>query len=451
MNRYEKYKKVDLPYLGEIPEGWETRRIGAIFDLRKEKNSPIKTNAILSLSAKYGVSLYSDRIEKGGNKPKEDLTAYNVCHKGDILVNCMNIVAGSVGISKYFGAISPVYYALKINSDNISKEYMEYLFRNYNFQRSLIGLGKGIQMSETDDGRLYTVRMRVSWDSLKIQKFLFPPFKEQKQIAKFLDWKISEIDKLIEIEKEKIKDINILRNSLVNKIVTHGIDEHVGYKDSHIDYIGEIPKHWETNKIISVCNIIRGNSTFKKDELLEGGQFIALQYGKTYKVEKIDETFNFYVNEEFYKITQVVNKGDIIFVSTSETIDDLGHTVFYDRDEIGLIGGEQILVKPFSNINSEYLFYLSKKISGKVKKNATGIKVYRFNTNDLKNIKIAIPPENEQKEIVKFLDNKMKIIDSLLQNINKTIKKLELLKQALISEVVTGKIDVRNIKVSNID
>ena len=132
MNRYESYKKVNLPWLNEIPSHWEVKRISRALLLRKEKNLPIKTREILSLSAKYGVSLYSQKKEKGGNKPKEDLTSYNLCYPDDILVNCMNIVSGSVGISNYFGAVSPIYYPLtNINKNDNYTKYMEYIFRNY--------------------------------------------------------------------------------------------------------------------------------------------------------------------------------------------------------------------------------------------------------------------------------------------------------------------------------
>lgn len=131
MNNYDSYKETDIPWLGEIPSHWETKKIGKIFDIRKEKNSPVKTKEVLSLSSMYGVSLYSERKEKGGNKPKENLEAYNLCYPGDILVNSMNIVAGSVGISNYFGAISPVYYSLQnLSEKKYSKYYLEYLFRN---------------------------------------------------------------------------------------------------------------------------------------------------------------------------------------------------------------------------------------------------------------------------------------------------------------------------------
>lgn len=424
MNKYERYKKVDLPWLEKVPEHWELGRISRIFNLRKEKNNPIVTQEVLSLSAKYGVSPYSEKKEKGGNKPKEDLRNYNVCYPGDILVNCMNIVAGSVGISNYLGAVSPVYYPLvNQNFDLFSTRYMEYVLRTYNFQRSLVGLGKGIQMSESEDGRLFTVRMRISWDMLKTQLLLIPPLVEQEQIADYLDWKINEIDRLIIVEKEKIEKLN----RLFEKIIS--------FNSSNM----------KEESIRKYVNIVRGNSTFTKDDLLSKGTYVALQYGKVYKVDTIDSNYNFYVNDEFYKSSQIVDRNDIIAVYTSETIEDLGHFAFYDRDEKGLIGGEQLLIKPKEGIDPKYLFYCLKKDALLLKKASTGIKVYRFKSNDLKSIKIPVVSLNEQKKIVERIEKKLSIVKSNIDICNSIIGELNSFKYSLISEVVTGKIDVRSV------
>jgi len=138
-------------------------------------------------------------------------------------------------------------------------------------------------------------------------------------------------------------------------------------------------------RIDGFCKIVRGNTGLKKDELLDAGDYVALQYGKTYKVDVVDETFNFFVNEEYFKESQVVNQGDTILISTSETIEDLGHSCFYDRKDLGLLGGEQILLKPKSNsINGKYLYYFSKFFKTELQKYATGLKVFRFNIDDLK-------------------------------------------------------------------
>ena len=144
-NSYSSYREIDQKWAQSIPEHWKDKRLKAIFVIRQERNNPVMTTNILSLTAKQGVVPLSEKEGAGGNKPKDDMTKYNVAHENDLLVNCMNVVAGSAGVSRYYGAISPVYYALyPRDEDNVW--YYHYIFRLLTFQRSLVGLGKGILM-----------------------------------------------------------------------------------------------------------------------------------------------------------------------------------------------------------------------------------------------------------------------------------------------------------------
>ena len=214
------------------------------------------------------------------------------------------------------------------------------------------------------------------------------------------------------------------------------------YKDSGIEWIGEIPEHWEVKRLDLVVNIVRGNSTFKKDELLDKGEYIALQYGKTYKVDVVDENFKYFVNSEFYKESQVVSRGDTILISTSETIEDLGHTCYYDNENIGLIGGEQILLNPNHEVVSgKYLYYFTCRLGSQLKKYAKGLKVFRFNTNDLKCFSIALAPLQEQKQIADYLTNKTTEIDKLIAEKEELITLYKEEKVATINHVVTKGLD----------
>lgn len=112
MKKYEDYQTLKDNWLGDIPSHWDALRIKRIFQERKERNNPIVTDFILSLTAKQGVVPVAEKEGSGGNKPKDDLTLYNVARENDLLVNCMNVVSGAAGVSKWVGAISPVYYAL---------------------------------------------------------------------------------------------------------------------------------------------------------------------------------------------------------------------------------------------------------------------------------------------------------------------------------------------------
>jgi len=214
------------------------------------------------------------------------------------------------------------------------------------------------------------------------------------------------------------------------------------YKESGVEWLGEVPEHWESYRIDWVSTIVRGNTGFKKDELLDAGDFVALQYGKTYKVDEINNTFNFYVNSEFFKNSQVVHRGDTILISTSETIEDLGHSCFYSREELGLIGGEQILLKANSKlVFGKYVYYYSTVFCNELRKYATGLKVFRFNIDDLKNIFMSMPPLSEQTTIANYLDKATAKIDTLIQKQERLIELLKEKRQALISHTVTKGLD----------
>ncbi len=155
--------------------------------------------------------------------------------------------------------------------------------------------------------------------------------------------------------------------------------------------------------------------------------------------------FEYYVNEEFYKDSQIVYFGDTIIISTSETIEDLGHSAFYNRNDQGLLGGEQMLIRTKENkMVPEYLFYSSKVFLKELRKYATGIKVFRFNVNDLKNAFTTLPPLSEQTQIVEQIKSQNYNIKNAIIRTATSIKKLKSYRQSIISEVVTGKIDVRD-------
>ena len=214
------------------------------------------------------------------------------------------------------------------------------------------------------------------------------------------------------------------------------------YKPSGIEWLGEIPEHWPIERLYNKCDIVRGNSSFKKDELLSKGKYVALQYGKTYKVEQINQNFNFFVNDEFYKSEQIVNYKDVIFISTSETLEDLGHSVFYNRKDIGLVGGEQILLKAERKIlDGKYLFYYSKVLGKELNKFATGVKVFRFDVNDLKTIYLPLPILSEQQSIANYLDEKTTKLDQLISNKKAQIDKLKEIRKIEINTAVTKGLD----------
>lgn len=408
MNRYERYKKVDLPWLEEVPEHWEVRRNKSIFKEKKEVvGERFIDYKLLSLTLRGVI----ERNLDGGGKFPASFEKYVVVKSNDF-VFClfdMDETPRTIGLSLREGMITGAYTIFEAYT-NYSSQFLNYFYLYIDSIKGLKPYYSGL-------------RKTVNMDKFNSIKIPIPPLDEQEKIAAFLDWKINEIDRLIAVEKEKIEKLN----RLFEKIIS--------FNSSNM----------QEESIRKYVDIVRGNSTFTKDDLLSKGTYVALQYGKVYKVDTIDNNYNFYVNDEFYKSSQIVDRNDIIAVYTSETIEDLGHFAFYDRDEKGLIGGEQLLIKPKEGIDPKYLFYCLKKDALSLKKASTGIKVYRFKSNDLKSIKIPVVSLNEQKKIVERIEKKLSIIKRNIDICNSIIGELNSFKYSLISEVVTGKIDVRNV------
>lgn len=424
MKKYDNYKNSGVEWLGEIPEHWEEKKFKHIFS-EKKKTTNIELNCG---SISFGKVVYKDDEKV----PEATKRSYQVLSKGDFLINPLNLnydlISLRIALSDKDVVVSSGYIILN-NNLKLNKDYYKWLLHIFDV----------VYMKTLGSG----VRQTLSFTHIANCELVFPPLEEQNKMADFLETKTTKIDQAIAIKQQQIELLKERRQILIHKAVTRGLNENVKLKDSGVEWIGEIPEHWEVKKLFGLCNFIRGNSTFSKDELLCNGDYVALQYGKTYKVDEINDNYSFYVNEEFYKETQIVKYDDTILISTSETIEDLGHSAYYKRNDIGLIGGEQILLNPNNKkINGHYLYFYSKLFSKELRKYATGIKVYRFNVNNLKTIYTAIPPLSEQKQIVEFIETATTKIATAISLKEQEIEKLKEYKMSLIDGVVTGKVKV---------
>lgn len=441
MKKYDNYKDSGIEWIGVIPEHWDVKKLKFLV------KEPLKYGANESAEEEILEDPRYIRITDFGNdgKLKNDTfkslsfeKAENFLLKeGDVLFARSGATVGKTFLFKdYSGIACFAGYLIKASCD-LNKMKPEFL---YEFTNS-----GGYENWKQSIFQQSTIQ-NIGADKYNQLKIGIPPISEQTTIANYLDHKTTQIDTLIVKKEQFISLLQEERTAVISQAVTKGLDPKVKMKDSGIEWLGEIPEHWKTHRIDWVTNIVRGNTGFKKDELLGNGEYVALQYGKTYKVDIVDDNFNFFVNSEFFKESQVVSKGDTILISTSETVEDLGHTCFYNNGNIGLLGGEQILLKPNRKVLYEkYLYQYARQFGLELKKYAKGLKVFRFSTTDLKQIFIAIPSIEEQIQIADFLDRETIRIDSLISKSKQEIELLKEYKTALISEVVTGKVDVRNV------
>ncbi|MBT2636442.1 restriction endonuclease subunit S [Bacillus sp. ISL-39] len=434
-----KMKDSGVDWIGTIPAEWEIKRLKSVLIERNEKNAPIKTDFILSLTNDRGVIPYTEKGDVG-NKSKEDLTGYKLAYPNDIVLNSMNVMIGSVGLSRYFGAVSPVYYMLYPRKTEDSVNYFNHIFQTKVFQESLKGYGNGI----------LEIRMRIQMSKLNTVMLPYPSSKEQEKITNFLDENISKIDSIIELNKKSIEEYKQYKQSLISETVTKGINAKVKLKDSGIEYLGDIPENWTVKKLRYLGTLQNGIS--KSSEYFgQGYPFVS--YGDVYKnivlPQKVEGLVNSSISD---RKSYSVKSGDVFFTRTSETIEEVGFaSTCLETIENAVFAGFVIRFRPYSDeLNPNfYKYYFRSQIHRKFfVKEMNLVTRASLSQELLKKLPVLVPSIHEQKEIANFLDAKCAHINQLINQKEQLINELETYKKSLLYECVTGKIDVRNYKSS---
>lgn len=432
MNSYQTYKYSGMEWFGKIPSHWSLLPIKYLFTERNEKNIHWDKH-YLSIVKNKGVVLYS---EKGnvGNKTSERPENYKMVYMYDIVINPMNIIIGSVGKSKQSGCLSSVYIVLKPNNI-IDCSYYHYIFSVKKFQMSLKRISYGI------------MEIRESLNKIEFfaEKLPFPPLDEQKQISSFLDHKTKLIDDLIEKTKKKIELLKEKRISLINHCVTKGLNPNVEMKDSGVEWIGEIPVHWSLRRGSTIGQYSKG-SGISKDEVRDSG-IPCIRYGEIYTIyNRIVFSPISFILEKNNDSRVKASKGSILLTGSGETIEDIGKSIVYMGEPDIYIGGDIIIINLKNEILPLFMSYLMNSECIRFQKSMFGkgeIIVHIYPKN-IREILFCIPPLSEQQQIVEYLDEQTQKMDALIEKESRRIELLKEYRQSLISEVITGKIDIRD-------
>ena len=417
--QYPSYKNSGVEWLGDVPEHWESNRLKKYLIERNEKNSPIKTDNLLSVTMYQGVIPVSEKQGNGGNKPKENLENYKISYPNDIVLNSMNVIVGSVGLNKYTGLISPAYYALYNRNKNNNIKFFSYIFHNPFFQKGLFGLGNGIMYKESEDGKLNTIRLKIPMEKLNQVVLPCPSISEQNQIVSFLDTETARIDNLIAKQEKLIELLEEQRKSIISHAVTKGLNPNAPMKDSGVEWLGEVPEHWKIGRLKNLLSINNGSD---------------------YKEFEVENSENSY---------PVYGSGGVFTYSSKYIYDQ--ESVLLGRK--GTINKPLYVTSPFWAVDTMFYSQVKQGVHGKyVYYQALGFPYDRYSSNtalpsmtqtDLLNLSVAIPIISEQIEITQFLDNENAMFDNLISKQKKLIEKLKEYRASIISHAVTGKIDVR--------
>lgn len=430
MKRYEEYTTIDSRWANYIPASWTFSKIAEVFIERKETNDPIKTTDILSLTNTRGVIPYR---EKGniGNKAKEDLTGYRLAYPEDIVFNSMNAVIGSVGLSKYFGAVSPVYYMLYLRDtakNNI--HFFDYVFQDRVFQSGLNGLGNGI----------LEIRMRIPMSKLKYVGVPVPPRTEQDQIVRYLDWQVSKINRLIAAKRKEIALLKGHRTAKINQAVTTGIhcDTQLAY--TGYNWLPYAPANW---KPVPAKALFRNITELRRldDSMLAATQ----KYGLIEQTEymRLEGRRIVLANDNLDKWLHTEPNDFIISLRSFQ-----GGLEMCSKP--GCVTWHYVVLRSQRNIYPDFYkwFFKSAAYIGALQKTSDFIRDgqdLRF-SNFVK-VGLFIIPMDEQREIAEYLNREIPKYDVAISNLEKQIDQITELRTRLISDVVTGQVDVRGIKV----
>ena len=427
--KMRKMKDSGIEWIGEIPEGWEIKRLGAILQERNEVNNPIQTTSILSLTNNRGVIPYSEKGNQG-NKAKDDLTGYKIAHIGDIVLNSMNVIIGSVGLSNYYGAVSPVYYMLfPRNNIETNIQYYNYLFQTTAFQQSLRGYGNGI----------LEIRMRIQMQKLKTVLLPVPTFLEQSNITVYLDASLSKLNILLSKTRSSIEEYKKLKQAVITHAVTKGVRGEREMKDSGVAWIGEIPKEWVCEKIKYATSISRGlfNHRPRNDERYYNGKYPFIQTGDVANATKYIVSYSQTLNELGKSVSKEFPKGTLTMTIAANVGDVaiLNFDAYFPDSVVGFV--------PNKNIRTLYLFYVFSAMKDEFIHTAIKSTQLNLNIDRVKETFIPVTLNvNEQCEIENYLESKCAEIDGLIAKKEQLVKELESYKKSLIYEVVTGKREV---------
>ena len=425
--QYPSYKKSGVEWLGDVPEHWESNRLKKYLIERNEKNSPIKTDNLLSVTMYQGVIPVSEKQGNGGNKPKENLEHYKISYPNDIVLNSMNVIVGSVGLNKYTGLISPAYYALYNRNKNNNIKFFSYIFHNPFFQKGLFGLGNGIMYKESEDGKLNTIRLKIPMEKLNQVVLPCPSISEQNQIVAFLDTETARIDNLVAKQEKLIELLEEQRKSIISHAVTKGLNPNAPMKDSGVEWLGDVPESWVEQKIKFISKLINEKTSQKSN-------VIALENIESWTGKYIETESSFESDAVKFK------KNDVLFGKLRPYLAKV-----YLVENQGEAVGDIYVLRPNKLIHPQFLkfFMLSEKFIDYVNSSTNGTKMPRANWDFIGCISIFLPHIKVQHEIVEYLESAVLKIELIINKQISLIEKLKEYRSSVISHAVTGKIDIR--------
>ena len=423
MKAYSEYKAMNLPWLKAIPAHWEIRRNKNVFtEMKEEVGEHSSEYTLLSLTLN---GIIPRDMDAGGKFPS-DFGKYKVVKKGYMAFCLFDVdeTPRTVGLSNFDGMLTGAYTIMNVS--NINPRYILYYY---------LALDNGKLLKP-----LYTgLRKTINVNTFQSTKIPVPPRTEQDQIVRFLDWKISMVNRLINTKRREIKAVDAMKRSMVSSAVTRGIEPNAPMKFSGTKLLGDIPEHWETAPLVSMAKE-KSICDCTELQLLS----VYLDEGVIPFAQKDEKRTNA-TSKDLSKY-QRVDPGDFVLNNQQAWRGSVG--VSFDT---GIVSPAYIVLQMDDTLNREYANYLlrSRGMVDQYLVISRGVGSIHRNIywSSLKRVIVPIPPKEEQERIVAYLKETVIKMQNAILYLTKEVETLEEYKTKLIADVVTGKIDVRDVEI----
>ncbi|MEG1925814.1 MAG: restriction endonuclease subunit S [Ruthenibacterium sp.] len=429
MDSYSEYRLSGLPWLESIPGHWNVGRAKNMY--RKEKRTVRPEDETVTCFRDGIVTLRKNRRLTGFTESVKEI-GYQGIRNGDLVIHVMDAFAGSIGVSDSDGKSTPVYSVCTAKGD-YNNHFYAFLLREVARTGYIQSLYRGIRERSTN----------FTFDIFAAQSLVVPPRTEQDQIVRFLDWKLLETNIFIRQKRREIVRLTELANTQIRNVVFGGLQGDAQTKDSGINWVGEIPDHWDVRVLFELAaEQSISNKTVHNQNLL------SLSYGKI--VNKDINTMDGLLPAS-YDTYQIVNGGNVIMRLTDLQNDKRSLRVGIST-QTGIITSAYTCLKARSDeILPHYLYLLLHSYDiCKVFYSMGGGVRQSIGYGEIKRVPLPLPPVEEQQAIVDYCYSLRTDIERLIAEVKNEIALITEYRTRMISDVVTGKVDVRGIEVPDL-
>lgn len=442
---YAEYKDSGLEWLGEIPSHWKIASLRFLVEAVSNGSTASQveeSETTVPISRIESISTGEIDMNKVGFVDIKTISQNFKLHKNDILLSHINSLpmVGNIALKRDDSTLFHGMNLLRLvpNRTITAPYYLFWLLKSIYFRKSVESVAKPAINQAS-----------VSIDSLKNIKLLVPNIDEQIAIANFLDHETAKIDHLIEKQQQLIELLKEKRQAVISHAVTKGLNPNVPMKDSGVEWLGEVPEHWILSNLKYFASI-QGGYAFNSDLFVEEGTQV-LRIGNVYQNTLSLDRQPIYISNELVKNFKdfIVSKNDVL-MSLTGTLGkrDYGFAIKVKTDEKYLLNQRVAKISPNpSKIDTDFMVYVlwSESYLTQLYSLPSGTKQANLSNSDVLGIQIVVPPSlEEQKDIAKYLKNKLLKFDDMILKAESAISLMQERRTALISAAVTGKIDVRN-------